>query len=203
VGRHSYDLDFERDRNINATGDFTYFGLFAGASLAGDLSFGDTIVSPRVGIDLYHAPDTTTDVTATSGRFTQSANLSIDGVTGRRTFLEVQLANDPDQAFDGEGIWDGLGGALSLTLRGFCDSFDGLDSRCGSGGSITYDRVNPDTGRSVGFELDAEASEQHSALRGSLAFTRHFAKGQGTSILALHAGSTGAPELSYQLKLAF
>ncbi|PRY86043.1 beta strand repeat-containing protein, partial [Donghicola tyrosinivorans] len=203
VGRHSYDLDFERDRTINATGDFTYFGLFAGASLAGDLSFSDTIVTPRVGIDLYHAPDTTTDVTATSGPFKQSGNLTVDGVTGNRTFLEVRLANDPSKAFDGEGMWDGLGGALSLTLRGFCDSFDGLDSRCGAGGAITYDKVNPETGRAFGFELDAEATEQHTAVRGSLALTRYFAKGQGSSVFALRAGSTGAPQLSYELNLAF
>lgn len=203
VGRHSYDLDFDRAQTINATGDYSYFGLFAGASLAGDLQFSDTLVTPRVGIDLFYTPDTSTHVTATSDPFEQSATLSIDGARGSRIFVEGRFANDPLLFNDGEGLWDGLEGELAFTLRAFCDTFDGVDARCGTGGSVEYAHRNQDTGRITALRLDAEGSSGHTAVSAAISLKRPFADGRGQTSVELRASADQAPTVAAQAELKF
>jgi uncharacterized repeat protein (TIGR01451 family) len=47
-GRHSFDLDFDRETIISATGDYTYFGLFYGAGLEGEFQKQDTKIIPKL-----------------------------------------------------------------------------------------------------------------------------------------------------------
>jgi len=69
AGRHTFDLDFDRDiGTIAASGDYQYFAGFAGAALSGEVAFGDTKLSPRVGVDYVYTPGADVDVVARLSR---------------------------------------------------------------------------------------------------------------------------------------
>ncbi|NVO24445.1 DUF7507 domain-containing protein, partial [Donghicola mangrovi] len=202
AGKHSYDLDFARDETINATGDFTYYGVTGGFALSGEMLVGDTTIKPRVGLDGFYTPQTETDVTATSGPFTETGTLGIDSVSSGRLFIETRFSNDLLQAHDGKGIWDNMDGQLDLTLRAFCDAFDDLDTRCGLGGGVEYTSAEED-GRTRHIALDLDRSGEHVAARLGFGLERRFAKDQGVSTLSFRSTEAGAPTVAYEVKLDF
>ena len=65
TGRHEFDLAFDRsDSTITATGDYRYVARVAGAALSGELEFGETTLTPRIGFDYVYTPSADVDVLA-------------------------------------------------------------------------------------------------------------------------------------------
>ena len=203
AGKHSYDLDFARDQTINATGDFTYFGVTGGVALSGEMKAGDTIIAPRIGLDGFYTPETSTDVTATSGPFTEDASLDIGSVSSGRLFVEARFSNDLTQAHDGQGLWDGLDAETAFTLRAFCDAFDDMDTRCGAGAGFDFVKENEDKTHLQKLMLNVDKSGDHVTARIGYGLERQFAKGAGTSSLNMRADHMGNPTIEYAVTLDF
>ncbi|SCM66179.1 DUF7507 domain-containing protein [Donghicola eburneus] len=203
AGKHSYDLDFARDQTINATGDFTYFGVTGGVALSGKMKAGDTIIAPRIGLDGFYTPETSTDVTATSGPFTEDASLDIGSVSSGRLFVEARFSNDLTQAHDGQGLWDGLDAETAFTLRAFCDAFDDMDTRCGAGAGFDFVKEKEDKTHLQKLMLNVDKSGDHVTARIGFGLERQFAKGAGTSSLNMRADHMGNPTVEYAVTLDF
>ncbi len=203
AGKHSYDLDFARDLTINATGDFTYLGVTGGVAVSGEIAAGDTIIAPRIGVDGFYTPQTTSDVTARSGPYTEEATLEIGSVSSGRMFIETRFSNDLAQAHDGKGMWEGLDAELALTLRAFCDVFDELDTRCGFGAGLEYASDAKDKASQKKLTLGFDKSGDHMAARFGVMLEKHFAREAGTSRLNLSADQAGEPSLQLEVGLQF
>ena len=75
AGRHEFDLAFDRSiGTITATGDYRYFAGFAGAALSGELEYGGTTLTPRVGFDYVYTPGAYVDVLAQSGALSEAGD---------------------------------------------------------------------------------------------------------------------------------
>ena len=172
VGRHNFDLDFERDiGRIETSGDYTYVAGFVGAALSGDLDMGNAKLTPRVGFDYVYTPGANVDVNADLGNLSQFGSVDIDSISGGRLFAEIRTEH-----MIGEG--DAM---FYVTPRASCyQSLGALDGVCGFGGSIGIVTTAIDTGLTYAFEVDAEFGEDYRIGSLSISLARQFGLGSLT-----------------------
>ena len=164
VGRHAFDLDFDRAGGVvNAEGSYRYFAAFGGAALSGQTEIGGLAVSPRMGLDLAWSPGGNVDVTATRDAVEESGNLKIGNMSGARLFGEARF----------EDLLPGVPEILAITPRVFCDRpIGGGDNDCGYGAAIELSRENFGNGTNFSATLDAERSGNHDSIGLALEFAR-------------------------------
>uniref|UniRef100_UPI0035298D0A OmpA family protein n=1 Tax=Aliiroseovarius conchicola TaxID=3121637 RepID=UPI0035298D0A len=153
TGRHKFDLAFDRNvGTITANGDYTYWAGFFGASLSGELKYGETNVTPRVGFDYIYTPGADVDVIAELGGLTQVGNIELDAISGGRIFAEIRtdrLINNGKS-----NLW--------FNPRIACyQSLGSLNEVCGIGGSLGIESRGGDNDLSYAFELDGEWGENY------------------------------------------
>ena len=153
TGRHKFDLNFDRSAGtISATGDYTYWAGFAGAALSGELEYGDTTVTPRVGFDYIYTPGADIDVVAELGGLSQVGNLDLDAISGGRIFAEIRTDRPINNGLS--NLW--------FNPRIACyQSLGSLDGVCGIGGSLGIESTDADSDLSYAFELDVEWGEDY------------------------------------------
>jgi len=153
AGRHEFDLAFDRDiGSITATGDYTYVAAFAGAAVSGEMEFGDTTITPRVGFDYVYTPGADVDVLAELGALSEAGNLELDAVSGGRVFLELRT----DHLINGgqTNLW--------INPRIACyQSLGNLDGVCGYGMSVGAENALDDSDWTYAFEVDGEWGEDY------------------------------------------
>ncbi|SDE78107.1 OmpA family protein, partial [Ruegeria marina] len=148
VGRHEFDLDFDRSvGTINASGDYSYFAGFFGAALSGDMQLGSRTVTPSVGFDYSYSPGIEADVISTLDSVVQFDVLELSPIFGGRVYAEVRderLINNKKTLF-------------ALTPRLACyQSIGDLDGVCSIGGSIEIVSANEHDDFFYGFEIDGD-----------------------------------------------
>ena len=169
TGRHSFDLDFDRTAGtIVATGDYRYLAGFTGAALSGELDWGESVVTPRVGFDYVYTSGADVDVVADLNGLSQAGSFDLDSVSGGRVFAEVRT----DRLIgDGQSnMW--------VTPRVACyQSLGDLDGNCGVGGSIGVESVAENSDFTPAIELDGEWVDDY--FLGSLSMSASRALGRG------------------------
>ena len=148
TGRHEFDLSFDRGIGaISSTGDYSYLAGFAGAALSGELTYGDTTLTPRVGFDYVYTPGADVDVLAELGALSEAGDLELDAISGGRVFAEIRT----DRL-----IWS-KSTKLWLNPRIACyQSLGSLDGDCGFGGSIGLENSPENSSLAYSIELDGE-----------------------------------------------
>ena len=192
AGRHTFDLDFERDLGvINATGYYSYGALFAGSALSGAMKVQNLDLTPRAGIDLAWSPGGTGSITAARGQLEDSDSLTVPEVMGLRGFLEL-------------GIEDLLATShlnLSVTPRVLCDwGLGGVSMGCGYGGTIGLTSEANANGESFGMSLESAHTDQSSS--GSISLSYEWPIGNGTlqgGVKAITSGDASV-EANYAVK---
>jgi outer membrane protein OmpA-like peptidoglycan-associated protein len=170
AGRHEFDLAFDRSiGTISATGDYLYVAGFAGAALSGEIDFGDTKVTPRIGVDYVYAPSADVDVIAEFGGLSEIGGLELDAISGGRIYAEIRA---DQQTLDGDAI-------IWFNPRVACyQDLGSLDGDCGFGGSIGIESAERNTDLTYSLEVDGEWGSDYSL--GSLAISASRALGIGT-----------------------
>jgi len=153
AGRHKFDLFFARSvGTISATGDYSYVAGFAGAALSGELEYGQTTITPRVGFDYVYSPGADVDAIAEFGGLSDIGNLDLDAVSGGRLFLELRT----DRVInDGQtNLW--------FNPRIACyQSLGDLSGTCGYGFSVGTESAAENSELSYAFELDGEWGDDY------------------------------------------
>ncbi len=158
LGRHDFDLAFDQGvGTILASGNYRYFAGFAGAALSGEVEFGETTLTPRVGFDYVYTPGADVDVLAELGGLSEVGTLDLDAISGGRVFAEVRTDR---LVRNGEATaW--------FNPRFACyQSLGNLDGACGFGGSIGIESVGEDSNLTYAVELDGEWGDDYT--QGSL-----------------------------------
>ena len=157
IGNHTFDLDFNRSVGVvNATGDYTYGAVFAGAALSGEMRLNAVKVSPRAGFDVAWSPGGQGNIQAVRGQVEQSETLTIPEVLGLRAFSEMRV----------EGGATSAPINLAVTPRLLCDfGFDGVAMGCGYGGSLEL-KGNGKKGRS--FSISVDGSRVQDTVTGAI-----------------------------------
>lgn len=151
VGRHNFDLDFERVGGvITADGFYTYFAAFAGAAVSGETMLGDYKLMPRVGFEGAWSPGGDAEFDAGRGAVEQSGGLSTGEIAGLRLFGELRFDDVlPDRAEQ-----------LAITPMVFCDRPMGeTHNTCGAGLSFGLYGKNALSGEQYEIELSGEKTE--------------------------------------------
>ncbi|WP_373049900.1 OmpA family protein, partial [Thalassovita aquimarina] len=193
IGRHAFDLDFDRTGGVVHTeGNYRYFAAFGGAALSGQTQMGRLIVSPRAGLDLAWSPGGDVDVTATRGAIEDSGNLRIGRMSGARLFGEARI----------EDLLPGRAEVLAITPRIFCDKpIGGGENSCGYGAAIELSRENLGNGTSFSATLDGERSENHDSIGLVFEYAKSLSGGQLTGTTSV--SSQGEIAITTQYKLEF
>jgi uncharacterized repeat protein (TIGR01451 family) len=193
VGRHFFDLDFDRAGGaIGATGHYDYGALFAGAAVSGQTTLGGLETAPRAGVDLAWSPGGDAQLTAARGGLTDSSTLRLSPVSGLRAYAELGLTDlTPDSD-----------GTLSLNPFAFCDKpLGGAAVQCGYGGVLSYQMLAPETGLDMSMTLSAERSNAHSY--GALSLTYQRPLGRWMAKGGLNLQSEGAVSMAQSFTLTF
>ncbi|WP_159087047.1 OmpA family protein [Loktanella sp. Alg231-35] len=153
TGRHEFDLAFDRSiGTITATGDYSYVAGFAGAAISGELEYGETKLTPRVGFDYVYTPGADVDVLAEIGALSEAGDLELDAISGGRIFAEIRtdrLVNN-----DASYLW--------FNPRIACyQSLGNLDGVCGIGGSLGIESADEDSELTYAIELDGEKGNDY------------------------------------------
>lgn len=156
VGRHSFDLDFDRSiGTINATGDYDYFATFAGAALSGEVNIGRRTITPRFGFDYAYTSGASVDVLTRLDIFEETGVIKLDGLSGGRIFAEVR---DEHLAYHNTL-------QFAYTPRLACyRSIGGIDDVCGIGLSFDLSSVGDEDDLLYSVELDGERGSGYSRL---------------------------------------
>lgn len=151
AGRHTFKLDFDRPLGtINVDGFYTYYALFAGSALSGELDVSNYVIAPRVGVDLAWSPGAEADLTASRAGFEEAGSLSTGTVSGGRLFAEASLV---DLLVDQPAV-------LSFTPRVFCDRGIGsTKNSCGYGATMEFSSENEKTDQTFGVAFDIEGAD--------------------------------------------
>ncbi|WP_371171602.1 DUF7507 domain-containing protein [Aliiroseovarius sp. 2305UL8-7] len=176
TGRHEFDLAFDRSiGTITATGDYRYVAGFAGAALSGELKFGETTLTPRVGFDYVYTPGADVDVLAQIGVLSEAGDLDLDAISGGRIFAEIRT----DQL-----IWNDTANIWFNPRISCYQSLGSLDGVCGFGGSIGVESTDEDSDLTYSLGLNGEWGSDH--FLGSL--TARASRQLGRSTLSGDAG---------------
>ncbi|MBT8415466.1 MAG: OmpA family protein, partial [Boseongicola sp.] len=170
AGQHEFDLAFDRSiGTISATGDYQYVAGFAGAALSGEIAFGDTKVTPRIGVDYVYAPSADVDVIAAFGGLSEIGGLGLDAISGGRIFAEIRA---DQKTLDNDAI-------IWFNPRVSCyQDLGNLDGDCGFGGSLGIESAGKNTDLTYFLEVDGEWGNDYSL--GSLTMSVSRALGIGT-----------------------
>jgi outer membrane protein OmpA-like peptidoglycan-associated protein len=153
AGQHEFDLAFDRSiGTITATGDYRYVAGFAGAALSGELEYGETTLTPRVGFDYVYTPGADVDVLAEIGALSEAGDLELDAISGGRVFAEIRT----DRL-----IWDDTANFWFNPRVSCYQSLGSLDGVCGLGGSIGVENTDEDSDLTYSLGLDGEWGSDH------------------------------------------
>ena len=182
VGRHNFDLDFERVGGvITADGFYTYFAAFAGAAVSGETMLGDYKLMPRVGFEGAWSPGGDAEFDAGRGAVEQSGGLSTGEIAGLRLFGELRFDDVlPDRAEQ-----------LAITPMVFCDRPMGeTHNACGAGLSFGLYGKNALSGEQYEIELSGEKTETSEMVGIRLNYGRPLLGGRlsGTGSVARSGG---------------
>ncbi|MEP5758853.1 MAG: OmpA family protein [Litoreibacter sp.] len=153
AGRHEFDFDFDRNvGTISTTGDYRYIAGFAGAALSGEVEFGNTTVTPRIGFDYIYAPAVDVDVVAEIGGLSEVGGLDLDSISGGRMFAEVRS----------ERLLQNGNANVWINPRVACyQSLGSLDGVCGIGGSVGIKSVDEESDLIYALQIDGEWGEDY------------------------------------------
>ena len=148
LGRHKFDLDFERGGGvINADGHYTYLAGFAGAAVSGETTVGGVAVMPGAGLDFAYSPGGTVSVTAASAVLSETGDLSIGPVHGGRGYAKLRF----------EPVMEDSNATLGITPRIACTlEIGNSEGSCGYGGTIDLSGQLDSGDFSYSISLDAE-----------------------------------------------
>ena len=153
TGRHEFDLAFDRSiGTITATGDYRYIAGFAGAALSGELEYGETTLTPRVGFDYVYTPGADVDVMAQIGALSEAGDLELDAISGGRIFAEVRT----DRL-----IWNDTANFWFNPRISCYQSLGSLDGVCGFGGAIGVESTDEDSDLTYSLGLNGEWGSDH------------------------------------------
>lgn len=198
LGLHGYELRY--DDLIDADGDFTYGGLFAGAALSGETLFIDMVLRPRIGFDLGYAAALSSGVTASDGGLSDTGSIAFDPAIGLRTYLETDFLFK-DGAKQGS---PGDRSAFGITPRVFCeDGFGGQEAGCGVGVGLIWESHK--AADETDWRLSMDHDETSSLQRGSVELSRErqILQGAGSVSSGIRADTNGTPSLQHGYEITW
>lgn len=212
VGYHSYDLLF--DSTINAQGDYSYIGVFAGAAVSGDIGYDNATLRPRAGLDLGYGAASRASVRAYDTAASETGFITLDPARGLRAYGEVGIlfGEDAKTQTDGQTGAQTDGAATSLqvrrgfgmTPRVFCeDGFGARNAGCGYGFGIEFSETKPQDNVAWHMSMDVERIED--LTRGDVEITREreFWNGAGAWSTGIAAGADGGFSAAQSVKVTW
>jgi len=200
VGHHEFDLRFSQGLPlaIDADGSYQYYALFGGLSVSGEAQYGETLVTPRAGLDLTYASATDADVTASMPGRIEKSKISLQDQKGMRIFGELGFTIGEEQLDDDTRK---LIERLHLAPRLYCDMAIGSDNAtaCGIGAGLEYRVTDPRNGTSWGFDVDAESTEDTSRSSIGLFYEKAFWQDHGSVVVGSDVSAAGDPNVSADL----
>ena len=153
TGRHEFNLAFDQSiGTIDTTGNYNYLAAFTGAAFSGEVQFGETALTPRVGFDYVYTPKADVDVIAELGGLSEVGDLELDVISGGRAFVELRF--DHLLADNNTNFW--------FNPRGACyRSLGSLNSTCGFGGSVGLESTKSENGLSYAVKIDGEKGGEY------------------------------------------
>ena len=197
VGYHSFDLNF--GSSIKANGNYSYIGLFGGAALSAEKTYGNMSIRPRIGVDVGYAVASDAKVTVSDLTFEEQGGIKLDPTKGFRGYLETSISYDSTK-----GSKDNSETTTSIDFapRLFCeDGFGGRTSGCGYGATLSMQSLNFLSGSSWGFALDIESIGDRNSAAVELSHERKILDGAGVVKTNVGASQEGRPQVSQTLEV--
>ncbi|WP_217352361.1 OmpA family protein [Ruegeria sp. HKCCC2117] len=193
VGRHEFDLDFQRSfGTIAASGDYRYFAGFAGVALSGEIEREVYRFVPRAGIDYAYSPSVDVDVVARFQSISESGLVELASLTNTRLFAELRIEREVNSGAS----------LLAFTPVVACYASSGnFDNACNIGAELEYESFNETAnGWQHGVRISGERGDGFTALSVAADVSRRLHVGQ----VSARAGVDAAGYLSlggeYELK---
>lgn len=193
VGRHDFDLDFERSfGTIAATGDYRYFAGFAGVALSGEIDRETYRFVPRAGIDYAYSPSVDVNVVARFQSITESGLVELASLTNTRLFAELRIEREVN---DGASL-------LAFTPVVACYASSGsFDNACSLGAELEYESFNETAhGWQHGIRISGERGNGFSTLSVAADVSRRLQLGQVTARAGVDAAGYLSLGGEYELK---
>ena len=196
AGQHRFDLSFAPD--IRAEGDYSYVGLFAGASVSGEHKFEKFVLRPRAGIDLAYAVASDARVDASDLAVTDSGIITLDPATGLRAYVEGAFVFGDDPENSDTRTTQGY----KITPSLFCDAGWLASAKiCGYGLAISVARHNPISGAGWSIALDHEAHGDTERTSIRIEGERQIFNRMGVVSSGLQADAEGKPAANIGLSV--
>ena len=167
-GKHDFSLTFERDFEIDATGDYTYTAYFGGVAVAGDIEVSELQISPRAGLDIAYTEGADVDVTASNLLRSEAGSLRLNSMSGTRLFGEITFMSDQKNKDAHVGDW-------MITPKVFCDQpLRDSDLDCGYGAQLGYSLTDAKYGGILEILIAGEKSQTSTSASLELGYKIEF-----------------------------
>lgn len=192
MGRHSFDLTFDRDFGaVNGKGEYEYMAAFAGAAVSGRVTLNHTTLTPRIGFSYSQTSGANVNVKAAFDDQAEDGNFKLDSISGGRLFAEVRSERS---------VMDGAAN-LWITPRVTCyQSMGTLDQHCGYGGSIGLKSANENSELKYSVILDKEWGQNHTRSSLSVNIQRNVGSGSVSGEIGVTRNAHAVLGATYEIR---
>ena len=173
LGKHEFDLTFNKQIQISATGNYTYAAGYLGTAISGDLNNTYYSAKPRAGVDFATSSNVTVSSQLSHDIREESAQFKISPISGLTAYAELALSNLR------KNTTQHIKRDLNITPRVFCDrKFGTSATHCGFGVKADLENFNTTLDRGFNVSLEVSKSENfHQVAMGVDGYDLLFANG--------------------------
>ena len=173
LGKHEFDLTFDKQIQISATGNYTYAAGYLGTAISGDLNNTYYSAKPRAGVDFATSSNVTVSSQLSHDIREESAQFKISPISGLTAYAELTLSNLR------KNTTQHIKRDLNITPRIFCDrKFGTSATHCGFGVKADLENFNTTLDRGFNVSLEVSKSENfHQVAMGIDGYDLLFANG--------------------------
>ena len=149
LGKHEFDLLFNKQIKISATGDYEYAAGYLGAAISGELSNSQYLAKPRAGFNFSSSSNIEVKTLLSHDVREENAKFTMNPISSFSAFAEITLSNKR------KNITHYVRRNMNLVPRVFCDQKLGATStQCGFGIAANSEILNSALDRGLNFNLE-------------------------------------------------
>ena len=192
LGKHEFDLTFNKQIQISAIGNYTYAAGYLGTAISGDLNNTYYSAKPRAGVDFATSSNVKVSSQLSHDIREESAQFKISPISGLTAYAELAVSNLR------KNTAQHIKRDVNITPRIFCDRKLGTSAtHCGFGVNANLENLNTTLDRGFNVSIEVLKSENfYQVSMGVVGYDFLFANGDtNTSVELSKDGKLGLKQV--------